>query len=176
MGISASQIIIFGRSMGSGPATYLASKENPAALILFSPYTSIKEVAKEHVGWLHCLAPSMFNNGGLIPNIRVPTFIIHGKKDEVIKHKHGKHLYDTSGSPHHLKRFVEPNDMTHNTFNLQDDFLFPSQEFLRTAGVISGDRPVDVINPIDTNKILQFHDKSAANKLLEVGVQSCWSS
>jgi hypothetical protein len=35
-------ILIFGRSMGSGPATFLAAHYNPGALILMSPYTSIK--------------------------------------------------------------------------------------------------------------------------------------
>jgi len=34
-------VILFGRSMGSGPACHLASISKPAALILLSPYTSL---------------------------------------------------------------------------------------------------------------------------------------
>lgn len=35
-------IIILGRSLGSGPATHLAAKYQPGGLILMSPLTSIK--------------------------------------------------------------------------------------------------------------------------------------
>jgi hypothetical protein len=35
-------LLVFGRSIGSGPACYLASMRKPKALILMSPYTSIK--------------------------------------------------------------------------------------------------------------------------------------
>lgn len=38
--------------MGSGPASFLASQYRPGALILMSPYTSIKNVVKSKVGWL----------------------------------------------------------------------------------------------------------------------------
>lgn len=48
-------IILLGRSLGSGPATYLAAKYDPGALILMSPYTSIKSVASNKVGWLSFL-------------------------------------------------------------------------------------------------------------------------
>ena len=41
------KIILFGRSLGSGPATYLASKFKPYGLILMSGYTSIKQAAKD---------------------------------------------------------------------------------------------------------------------------------
>ena len=38
-------IMVMGRSLGSGPATHLAAKYNPGNLLLMSPYTSIKSVA-----------------------------------------------------------------------------------------------------------------------------------
>ena len=45
-------IILLGRSLGSGPATHIASKFEPGGLILMSPYTSIKSVATNKVGFL----------------------------------------------------------------------------------------------------------------------------
>lgn len=51
MGINQNNIILFGRSMGSGPTSYLSSVRNPYALILMSPYTSIKNAAKSILGW-----------------------------------------------------------------------------------------------------------------------------
>jgi len=50
VGFKAKNIFIFGRSIGTGPATYLAGKRNPGLLILLSPFTSIKKVAKEMFG------------------------------------------------------------------------------------------------------------------------------
>lgn len=47
MGISEDDIIVFGRSMGSGPASFLAGTYNPRALCLMSAYTSIKRVAAD---------------------------------------------------------------------------------------------------------------------------------
>ena len=48
-------IILLGRSLGSGPATHIASKFEPGGLILMSPYTSIKSVATNKVGFLSFL-------------------------------------------------------------------------------------------------------------------------
>jgi len=51
VGIKESDIILFGRSMGSGPSSYLASRKNAHSLLLMSPYMSIKEAAKSILGW-----------------------------------------------------------------------------------------------------------------------------
>lgn len=50
IGVKPSDIILFGRSMGSGPATYLASKNKAYSLLLMSPYTSIKDVSRSLLG------------------------------------------------------------------------------------------------------------------------------
>lgn len=49
-GIQESQIILFGRSIGTGPASFLASKRNPSALLLMSPFTSIRDIVRETAG------------------------------------------------------------------------------------------------------------------------------
>ena len=50
-GVREKDIILFGRSMGSGPSSYLASRKNPGSLLLMSPYMSIKDAAKSLFGW-----------------------------------------------------------------------------------------------------------------------------
>jgi len=47
LGIEEKNIMIFGRSLGSGPATYVASKRNPACLLLMSSFKSIRSVAED---------------------------------------------------------------------------------------------------------------------------------
>ena len=50
--INANRIIVMGWSLGTGPATYLASKYQIAGLILMSPFSSLKDLAKDIVGRL----------------------------------------------------------------------------------------------------------------------------
>jgi hypothetical protein len=78
-GIAQEDIILFGRSIGSSPACYVASKRNPAALLLMSPFKSIKEVAKDLVGWVLAMAiAERFRNIDLIEEVKCPIFIVHG--------------------------------------------------------------------------------------------------
>lgn len=48
--IPHSSIILFGRSIGSGPASLLASLREPAALLLMSPFMSIRDIVREKAG------------------------------------------------------------------------------------------------------------------------------
>jgi len=54
--VQVSDIFIFGRSIGSGPACELAAKYKPKALILMAPFKSLKTVANELVPFLGTLA------------------------------------------------------------------------------------------------------------------------
>lgn len=40
-------MIIFGRSIGSGPATHVASLRNPSSLLLMSSFKSIRAIAED---------------------------------------------------------------------------------------------------------------------------------
>ena len=64
--------------MGSGPATFIAAHYHPGALILMSPYTSIKNVVRSKIGWLSFLVAEHFDNIKLMPRVVCPTFIVHG--------------------------------------------------------------------------------------------------
>ena len=81
MGIQEKDIIVFGRSMGSGPASFLAGQFNPRALCLMSAYTSIKRVAADSVGFLRILVAERFENIVEVARARCATFILHGRMD-----------------------------------------------------------------------------------------------
>lgn len=88
-GLEEKDILLFGRSMGSGPASYLASTYRPGALILMSPYTSIKNVVRSKVGWfLSTMIAEHFDNLKFMQNVVCPTFIVHGQKDALIPYDH----------------------------------------------------------------------------------------
>ena len=72
-------ILIFGRSIGSGAATHIAATFNPGALALMSPFTSIKDLVKTLIGKAAVfLVKDRFRNIDKIVNVNCPTFIVHG--------------------------------------------------------------------------------------------------
>ena len=50
--ISASDIIVFGRSLGGSVASHLAAQHQPLALIVESSFTSVPDIAAELYPWL----------------------------------------------------------------------------------------------------------------------------
>jgi len=72
-------IVIFGRSIGSSPSCFLSKNRNPAALVLMSPFKSIKEVARDLVGrMLSVLVAERYRNIDLVKDVLCPVFIVHG--------------------------------------------------------------------------------------------------
>ena len=59
-------ILLIGRSIGTGVAVKLAAKFECGALILVSPYTSVKDMVRTHAGivtsWLTAELPNMFDS------------------------------------------------------------------------------------------------------------------
>jgi pimeloyl-ACP methyl ester carboxylesterase len=54
-----------------------------------SPFKSIREVARDLVGWVLALAiAERFRNIDLIKEIHCPVFIVHGQKDRLIPYSH----------------------------------------------------------------------------------------
>lgn len=50
-----------------------------------SPFKSIKDVARDLVGWVLSLAiADRFRNIDYIKEVKCPTFIVHGQKDKLI--------------------------------------------------------------------------------------------
>lgn len=91
--VKLDRILIMGRSLGTGPACWLATKYPAAGLILVSPFTSIKDVASEHYGLIGgLLVKNRFNNLENIKKTKCPTLIIHGQKDNLVPFRHGQLL------------------------------------------------------------------------------------
>lgn len=59
VGVRQEDIIIWGRSLGSGPACYLASRRSFHSLFLMSAYTSIRDVARSMFGLAGSLVSSV---------------------------------------------------------------------------------------------------------------------
>ncbi len=94
-GVKDSQIIIWGRSIGSGPAVQLAYKNPVAGLILESPFKSAFTVVTR----IPILPFDKFKNISVIDKINCPVLIIHGKKDRVIPFYHGEAVFNAASDP-----------------------------------------------------------------------------
>ena len=95
IGVKEQDIIIFGRSMGSGPTSYLGSQRNPHCILLMSAFTSIKDAAKNIFGWagfLSAVVYERFRNIDYIANAKCPCFFLHGIKDTLIPYTHSVEL------------------------------------------------------------------------------------
>lgn len=95
VGYKEKNIVCLGRSIGSGPASYLASVRNPGALIMMSSFCSLKSVVKDHVGSLHNILKERFNNLETIKKVICPCFFIHGLQDKLISFQHSQKLHGT---------------------------------------------------------------------------------
>eukprot|EP00347_Sterkiella_histriomuscorum_P003243 403365040 len=135
LGVAQSDIIIFGRSIGSSAACHVAKQREPASLILMSPFKSIRDTARDLVGWLLSKAiADRFRNIDIIKDVRCPTLIIHGQKDKLIPYQHSQELHDNAVSSQYCK-LVLPPQMDHNDFEFDADLIEPLTEFFKQIGM-----------------------------------------
>ena len=126
-------VLLFGRSIGSGPATWLAHAKNPGALLLMSAYTSIRAVVRNVAGRLsQYLVAERFRNIDLISKVTCPTFLIHGQRDKLIPYKNSQELHERCGGPSTL---ILPKEMDHNEFDFFEDLSLPFSQFLMQCGI-----------------------------------------
>lgn len=95
--ISPQKIILFGLSIGTGPAAFLAEKKQVGTLLLVSPYTSIPDLAREtsSLGFLSPFLWYSFAVKEFLPKLDNTCLVIaHGKKDVLIPYSHGEKLQD----------------------------------------------------------------------------------
>ncbi len=106
-------IIFFGRSLGSAISVELAVKEKCCALILETPFTSIKEMGKKLYPYLPFtfFLRTKYDTLSKIGDIKVPTLIMHGDKDELVPIEQGKILYEKANEP---KEFYTIPGAMHN--------------------------------------------------------------
>lgn len=139
MGLRPKDIIVFGRSIGTGPATWLAAHYQPCALLLMSPFTSLKSVIKSVANsFASFFVKDRFKNINLIPYVKCPTFLLHGILDALIPYSNSQRLKGASTAPCLL---FTPENMDHNYFDFFDDLAIPLLGFFNEYGIDIETRP-----------------------------------
>lgn len=98
-GLDAEQIVLYGRSIGSGPSIDLASRKACGGVILQSPIASgVWAVAGPGLSVL--LSPlDIFPNCSKARKIECPVGIMHGTQDQIVTIANGKHLHSLLSDP-----------------------------------------------------------------------------
>jgi pimeloyl-ACP methyl ester carboxylesterase len=107
------QILIYGRSLGTGPAVYLAKEHHPRLLILETPYYSLRELASAHMPWApRFLLKYPLRTDRWIGAVRCPIYLFHGTDDELIPYAASQRLTELIQTKHQL---ITIPGGTHNT-------------------------------------------------------------
>lgn len=93
--IPPEQIILYGRSVGGGSATELATHHSVAGLILESTFTSAFRVVVP----FPILPFDKFPNLSKLQKIHCPVLVMHGRADQTIPFEQGQALYEAASDP-----------------------------------------------------------------------------
>lgn len=104
-GIAATEIVIFGRSLGGAVAAHLAARVDAAGVILESTFSSAQDVAGH---WFPVLSRLLvlryaFPSADAVTRRRMPLLVLHSPDDEIVPFTLGRRLFDAAAEP---KRFV----------------------------------------------------------------------
>lgn len=114
--VPENKIVVYGRSIGSAAAVDLAQNRQLAGVILATPLSTGKDMAK--ASGLGAFAPFIgnpFDSMGKIGHLRSPLLVVHGTADEVVPYEQGKKLFEAATVK---KTFVSLKGAYHNTFTL----------------------------------------------------------
>ena len=136
--IDSTRIAVYGRSIGAAVALYLATERDVRAVALESPFTSGKDMAKEH----YALVPTSFltlrlNNLRRAEQLSVPLIVFHGMDDWIAPVEMGRLVADAGRA----EQFVLLHGAGHNdTYDVDTDlYRDKMHDFLRRH-LIDGQR------------------------------------
>ena len=96
------ETVVWGRSLGASPATFVASQRETDALLLETPFYSAVNVAAERypfvpVAWLML---DQFRTNDWIGAVEEPVFVAHGTADTTVSVSNGERLYQEVPNPY----------------------------------------------------------------------------
>jgi fermentation-respiration switch protein FrsA (DUF1100 family) len=129
-GVSESQIVLLGESLGGSVLVDLAATDGARALVLQNTFTSLADVAKFHYPWLpiKMLIRSQFDSLAKIGRFHGPLLQFHGDADTIIPFALAERLYAAANQP---KRLVVIPGGDHND-PLSPRFYQAFDEFIKT--------------------------------------------
>ncbi|MBZ5555038.1 MAG: alpha/beta hydrolase [Acidobacteriia bacterium] len=101
--VDPGSLFFYGESLGTAVAIELALDHPCGGLILESPFTSFEEVGKAHYffipGFVYHFMSNDWNSLDRIRRLKMPKFIVHGDRDQVIPFAQGQRLFEAALPP-----------------------------------------------------------------------------
>lgn len=136
LGVDTSKVILLGRSVGSAVALDLASKKQPAGLILESPFlTAFRTLTRIPISPF-----DKFKNNAKIGKVTCPKLFIHGRSDRIVPFTHGKKLFDMAGEPK-TNLWVDGLDHNDNIPDIAGESYWKAiEDFTKTVKIFEEDK------------------------------------
>lgn len=124
-GVSADRLVVWGHSLGSFLATYVANKRTVAGVVLENPATTVDDWVGNLIPWYVRLFlgvdvdPALRGESNLkrVRPLEAPLLVVGGSADNVTDAEMARRLHREAGSPD--KQLIVVEDGTHN--GLYDD-------------------------------------------------------
>ncbi len=131
------KIIAYGRSLGTGPACWLAANANLQALVLETPYTQFTDLIEQKMlGFpMRWFLDYRFDNLQQLKNIEEPVLIVHGTRDKLIPISHAQTLSKVCKHPYSNLVVVKGGD--HNNLPTYQTYKDGLKVFLEKAALNS---------------------------------------
>ncbi len=102
--IKVGNVLVAGRSLGTGVAVNLASNVTCEGLVLISPYTTLPEAGQHRCPVLPArwLMRNRFDSLAKIDRINCPLLIVHGTNDDWVPVDHARRLFAAAREPKSL--------------------------------------------------------------------------
>ena len=104
---AADRIVLWGFSLGTGPAVAIAAERPISRLILEAPYTSTTDVAGSLLPFVpvRLLMKDQFHSDERVDKVTAPLLIMHGERDPGIAIRFGERLFELAHEPKRIVRF-----------------------------------------------------------------------
>lgn len=130
MEVPAQNIVLYGRSLGSGPSCHLAAgvsqkkdEDLLGGVILHAPFLSVFRIVVDTGCTVY---GDKFPNIDLAPMINSPLLLVHGTADQIVPFYHSERLYEAlPGDSQAKPLFIE--GMSHNNVHAAVRPLFISR-------------------------------------------------
>ncbi len=133
-GVAATDVVLWGESIGAAVALDLALNVPHRALVLEAPFTSAVDMGRRLFPWapVRLLMRTRFDNLAKIRRIRRPVLIIHGTNDSIVPFDMGRRLFEAAPEP---RRFLAVQGADHNDlwYRGAEKLLPEIRDFLRNA-------------------------------------------
>lgn len=111
-GVDRSRIVVYGRSLGTSVATWLAARHPVAGLVLESPFTNAREMSRQQYALFpRFILRLQLDNLSNIAAVQAPVLIFHGTADLLVPPSMGRRVAAAAPGP---VEFVPIEGARHN--------------------------------------------------------------